>query len=352
MDFVGFEDLKCKDKESSQKVFVIRNDKLGDFILAIPALIALKQAFLEKGKEVYLGVIVPSYTTPIALEFPFIDEVIIEDNHLAATLKSKSIDALIFLFSNFKNARLAFSLRKSIPYILAPKTKIYSWLYQKSVRQSRSLCLKTEYEYNLDLIHVFCKDHNLPNAPLTKIAWELKDKPKERLVIASKLNANIGLLWIGVHMHSGGSSPILPTPHFIKLIDFLHKSLSCEIILICGPGERKATEELLREVPFAHLYDTSHSLVDLAKLCANLSVYIGNASGPLHVNALFDNQSIGFYPNELSASIARWRPFNERFLGITPPNGSNDMGLIDIEKENETILEFIASNLSCHTQEK
>ncbi|WQT44622.1 glycosyltransferase family 9 protein [Helicobacter pylori] len=352
MDFVGFEDLKCKDKKNSQKVFVIRNDKLGDFILAIPALIALKQAFLEKGTEVYLGVIVPSYTTPIALEFPFIDEVIIEDNHLAATLKNKSIDALIFLFSSFKNARLAFSLRKSIPYILAPKTKIYSWLYQKSVRQSRSLCLKTEYEYNLDLIHVFCKDYNLPNAPLTKIAWKLKDKPKERLVIASKLNADAGLLWIGVHMHSGGSSPVLPASHFIKLIDFLHKNLSCEIILICGPGERKATEELLEKVPFAHLYDTSHSLVDLAKLCANLSVYIGNASGPLHVNALFDNQSIGFYPNELSASITRWRPFNERFLGITPPNGSNDMGLIDIEKENETILEFIAPNLSCHTQER
>ncbi|MCQ2804042.1 hypothetical protein JT234_05560 [Helicobacter pylori] len=48
--------------------------------------------------------------------------------------------------------------------------------------------------------------------------------------------------------------------------------------------------------------------------------------------------SIGFYPNELSASIARWRPFNERFLGITPPNGSNDMGLIDIEKEGEKIV--------------
>ncbi len=64
------------------------------------------------------------------------------------------------------------------------------------------------------------------------------------------------------------------------------------------------------------------------------------------------NPSIGFYPNELSASIARWRPFNERFLGITPPNGSNDMGLIDIEKEGETILEFIALNLSFHTQER
>ncbi|MGL2884856.1 hypothetical protein ACQKAQ_07565 [Helicobacter pylori] len=51
--------------------------------------------------------------------------------------------------------------------------------------------------------------------------------------------------------------------------------------------------------------------------------------------------SIGFYPNELSASIARWRPFNERFLGITPPNGSNDMGLIDIKKEGEKIVGFI-----------
>ncbi|MGN8422118.1 glycosyltransferase family 9 protein, partial [Helicobacter pylori] len=46
-------------------------------------------------------------------------------------------------------------------------------------------------------------------------------------------------------------------------------------------------------------------------------------------------------PNELSASIARWRPFNERFLGITPPNGSNDMGLIDIKKESENIVSFI-----------
>ncbi|WP_115043645.1 hypothetical protein [Helicobacter pylori] len=51
--------------------------------------------------------------------------------------------------------------------------------------------------------------------------------------------------------------------------------------------------------------------------------------------------SIGFYPNELSASIARWWPFNERFLGITPPNGSNDMGLIDIKKESENIVSFI-----------
>ncbi|WP_033620650.1 glycosyltransferase family 9 protein [Helicobacter pylori] len=352
MDFVGFEDLRCKDKQNSQKVFVIRNDKLGDFILAIPALIALKHAFLEKGVEVYLGVVVPNYTTPIALEFPFIDEVIIEDNHLATTLKNRSIDALIFLFSNFKNAKLAFSLRKSIPYILAPKTKIYSWFYQKSVRQNRSLCLKTEYEYNLDLIHAFCKDYDLPNAQIKKIAWKLKDKSKERTIIASKLNANVDLLWIGVHMHSGGSSPVLPASHFIELIGFLHKNLNCEIILICGPGERNATEELLKEVPFAHLYDTSHSLVDLAKLCANLSVYIGNASGPLHVNALFDNQSIGFYPNELTASIARWRPFNERFLGITPPDGSNDMNLIDIKKESQRILEFIALNLSSRTQEK
>ncbi|AFX91690.1 hypothetical protein HPAKL117_06535 [Helicobacter pylori Aklavik117] len=46
-------------------------------------------------------------------------------------------------------------------------------------------------------------------------------------------------------------------------------------------------------------------------------------------------------PHELSTSIARWRPFNERFLGITPPNGSNDMGLIGIEKEGEKIVGFI-----------
>ncbi len=70
------------------------------------------------------------------------------------------------------------------------------------------------------------------------------------------------------------------------------------------------------------------------------------------MNALFDNQSIGFYPNELTASIARWQPFNEQFLGITPPNGSNDMGLIDIKKESEKIMGFITKNLSHHAQER
>ncbi|AFI05136.1 glycosyltransferase family 9 protein [Helicobacter cetorum] len=352
MGFIGFEDLKCKDKENSKKIFVVRNDKLGDFILAIPSLLALKHAFLKKGIEVYLGVVVPSYTAPIALELPFIDEVIIEDNHLSVNLKDKSIDALIFLFSNFKNAKLAFSLRKHVRYILAPKTKAYFWLYKKSVRQSRSLCLKTEYEYNLDLINVFCKDYNLPNAQMPEITYKLKDRIKERSILASKLNINPNSLLIGVHIHSGGSSPVLPASHFIKLIKILHAKLDGEIILTCGPGERDATELLLKEVPFAKLYDTSHSLVDLAKLCANLEIYIGNASGPLHVNALFDNLSIGFYPNELTASIARWRPFNKHFLGITPPDNSDDMSLIDIEKESGKIIEFITQNLSNHTQER
>lgn len=151
------------------------------------------------------------------------------------------------------------------------------------------LCLKIEYEYNLDFIYVFCKDYDFINVLFKKIVWEFKDKFKEWLVIVLKFNVDVSLLWIGVYMYSGGSLFVLFVLYFIKLIDFLYKNLSCEIIFICGLGERKVIEEFFKEVFFVYFYDMSYSLVDLVKLCVNLFVYIGNVLGFLYVNVLFDN---------------------------------------------------------------
>lgn len=97
------------------------------------------------------------------------------------------------------------------------------------------------------------------------------------------------MLWIGVYMYSGGSLFVLFALYFIKLIDCLYNNLSCEIIFICGLGERKVIEEFFKKIFFVYFYDMSYSLVDLVKLCVNLFVYIGNVLGFLYVNVLFDN---------------------------------------------------------------
>lgn len=56
------------------RILVVRNDKIGDFMLAWPALACLKQATPEP----HVTVLVPAYTAPLAKACPWVDEVIID----------------------------------------------------------------------------------------------------------------------------------------------------------------------------------------------------------------------------------------------------------------------------------
>jgi ADP-heptose:LPS heptosyltransferase len=55
-----------------ERILVIRNDRLGDFMLAFPTLILLKQAL----PTTELHVLVPSYTAEMASACDAVDEVI------------------------------------------------------------------------------------------------------------------------------------------------------------------------------------------------------------------------------------------------------------------------------------
>ena len=60
-----------------KNILVIRNDKLGDFMLAWPALSLLKQQY----PDVTITALVPSYTKPMAEICPWIDDCIIDEQH-------------------------------------------------------------------------------------------------------------------------------------------------------------------------------------------------------------------------------------------------------------------------------
>jgi hypothetical protein len=56
-------------------ILVIRNDKLGDFMLAWPAFSLIKQQY----PDARITALVPAYTQPMAELCPWIDDVIIDD---------------------------------------------------------------------------------------------------------------------------------------------------------------------------------------------------------------------------------------------------------------------------------
>ena len=56
------------------KTLIVRNDKLGDFVLTLPCYALLKSAL----PDTHIAVFVPDYTAEIARCCPYIDQVIID----------------------------------------------------------------------------------------------------------------------------------------------------------------------------------------------------------------------------------------------------------------------------------
>ena len=130
-----------------RKVLVVRNDKLGDFVLALPCFDVLRRA-LPAAELVALA---PDYTRGVAELCPAIDRVIVDPGAgvpagrpraLARRWRDEGFDALLVLFST---ARVALAGRLAgIPERVAPATKVFQLLHNRRLFQRRSRSIKPE----------------------------------------------------------------------------------------------------------------------------------------------------------------------------------------------------------------
>ena len=97
------------------RILVVRNDKLGDFMLAWPALALLKRSL----PQCHLSVLVPAYTRPLAEVCPWVDHVLSDPQDLDQ-VNRQNFDAVLTLFSTGRIGWQVFKGR--IPIRFAPAT--------------------------------------------------------------------------------------------------------------------------------------------------------------------------------------------------------------------------------------
>ncbi|UXI01447.1 glycosyltransferase family 9 protein [Photobacterium sp. TY1-4] len=327
-----------------KKILVVRNDKIGDFMLAWPSFAMLKQSLPES----HITALVPNYTAPIARLCPWIDEVIIDPTKkadkaaqaaLLDTLKAERFDAGICLFSTGYNAMLLW--RAGIPYRLAPATKLAQVLFNRRLKQRRSQSAKPEFEYNLDLIRFFLRDHGLaieePRGPYLHFSPQALDAQRAKLV--DQLGLDPDKRWCFVHAGSGGSANNLSLAQYAALIQGVGASVDCQFVLTAGPGEEAMAASLYERVHphvSAVVYDRNDGLQDFTCSLACASLFMAGSTGPLHIAAALDVPTLGFFPNKRSATPLRWKTLNTegRHLAFCPPAGKEtetDMSLIEID---------------------
>lgn len=326
------------------KILVVRNDKIGDFMLAWPSFAMLKASL----PDCHITALVPNYTVALAKLCPWIDEVIQDptkkgskqaQNALVDELKQANFDASINLFSTSYNAKLVWKAK--IPYRLAPATKLAQIFYNKRIKQKRSQSAKPEFEYNLDLVRAFLNDINQkvvePNTPYLTFSESALALQKEKL--ATQLNIDSKKSWLYVHAGSGGSANNLSLQQYTDLVTGLEGDF--DVVLTAGPGEEEKAAELQQLMQnrglTPALYDKNDGLVDFSCSIACADMFIAGSTGPLHIAAAIDVPTVGFFPSKRSATPLRWRPINseDNHIAFCPPQADDkasqeDMARIDI----------------------
>ncbi|PAU37268.1 ADP-heptose--LPS heptosyltransferase [Vibrio coralliilyticus] len=343
-----------------KKILVVRNDKIGDFMLAWPSFAMLKASM----PDCQITALVPNYTVALAELCPWIDKVLIDptkkgtkqaQSTLIEQIKAERFDASINLFSTTYNAKLVWKAK--IPYRLAPATKLAQIFYNKRIKQKRSQSAKPEYEYNLDLVRAFLTDIGQavaePSAPY--LSFSVDDIQQQKHKLSQQLNLNVEKQWVFVHAGSGGSANNLSLQQYIQLICDMPEPF--EIILTAGPGEEQKAAELhnlLKEKGRASVvYDKNDGLVDFSCSVACADLFIAGSTGPLHIAAAIDVPTVGFFPSKRSATPLRWKPINSvgNHIAFCPPVAEDkasqeNMARIDIDVVSRELQPWISRKLN------
>jgi len=342
--------------KNPKKILVVRNDKLGDFMLSYPTFSLLKKAL----PNTEIHALVQPYTQSMAELCEWIDIVQL-DNYksdgfksiyqLYLLFKEHKYDAVITLYSETHTGFAAFLAK--IPYRLAPATKLVQIFYNHRLRQKRSRSEKPEYIYNRDLAEHFLKDFQINVAEYKKAPF-LNFNPQElKLIYKSFLDAyniNEHKKLVFIHPGSGGSANNLTVSQFAELAHALLNKPAWQLVICAGPDEIIQAQHLANLTKSLNpvIYHSKSGLKDFSQHIAIAHLFISGSTGPLHIAGALDVPTAGFYTRRRSATALRWQTLNsdDRRLSFSPPAEAQaeDMHAVDISACAKLIsTTFIAS---------
>ncbi len=352
-----------------KKFLVVRNDKIGDFMLAWPAIALLKQSC-----ACHITALVPAYTAPLADLCPWIDHVIIDPGKEAPLAEQKALrdqlymqhfHASLCLFTNARNAYLLNAAK--IRHRYAPATGTTFILHNHVLRQRRSQSIKPEFVYNLELAQFMLKDWStrVVETKVPFLDFPVQTSLDVRHQVAQELGCTFLADWVMIHVGQGGSAPCWPLEHYQWMAWMLWQAYpEVKIIFTALPHEQEMAQKVCdwirdQECP-AFVYVSQQGLDYFAQVVSCAQIFIAGSTGPLHIAGALDIPTVGFYSRKRSASALRWQTLNSpaRRLSFMPPESVHqlDMAAIDpslvLQQLVPWALDFLSSPTKLHIWQK
>ena len=276
----------------AQRIVVRRVDNLGDIVIALPVLEALRAnhpdallfLMVKEAQQVLCKHIADAFLKPVDLErFPGI---------------ARKYD-LAYNVDYFHNKLQETKAHEHIRYINAvPGTKA-----------------KHIGSHLLDGVRIHGLRYSPARVPSFPISSELR-----RTAVAVVHSANVlpkRSMWIGVHVGSREPMKCWPVEKYIKLARWLHTAFGAHLFFFGTPGESSSINAVYGSLPPGTATKFVGEPLDIvAALLARMDFIIGNDSGISHLAAAVRTPTVSLFG---PTSPVLWRPAGNRSILVLRP---------------------------------
>ncbi|RQV94852.1 lipopolysaccharide heptosyltransferase family protein [bacterium] len=304
-------------------ILVFRNGSIGNTLVALPAIRALKDRFPNAA----LAVVLDSLGAELLQHVPFIDTIISYDKRgvdkslstqfrFVRKLRRLHPTHAILFKRFFRNGLLAFL--SGAKYRIGFKTAGKAPFLNVTISYDESLHIA---QLNLNLLALLGVDTKLESysIPLSK-------EDQQEAVHALQAAELEGKRFVAVHYGGSTTKPdFFPVRRMSELLRPVVKSRAELAFVAAGFDERVLAESAIAELGCGKL------LCDLpvramAAVLSKASCFIGFNSGPAHIAAGVRTPGIVIYRPDLNVEneIRKWRPLFEKLTPVIPPAADDD----------------------------
>lgn len=325
---------------------------IGDVVLCIPTAGLIKHHF----PECKVTLLAHRYTHPIASHSPHFDTILDwtelekeSDRDLAVRFKSQKADGIIHLSIDKRIARAASHAR--IPYRIGTSQRLFHWLYcNKRINQARRNSRLHELQLNAEMllplgINAYDSKEALldfmgltpPSIPLPSDIESMLNTQRYKLIL---------------HPGSNGHGREWPESHFIELAKQL-KKYPIDLFYTGTSKEDARFSNLIQASPHVHNVMGTMTLEQLLVFIGRCNGLLASGTGPVHLAAALNKQTIGLFPPRKGISPRRWSPPGRQVsvlmhkrkkacLSCTESQGCACMAKITVSQVEKIILNWLA----------
>lgn len=291
---------------------IVRNDRLGDALLALPAIAALRSAH----PDARISFLASHSIAPLISCVAGVDAVFEasdrDSGKLAPQLRQARIAAAFCLRATFTNARLL--VRAGIPCRVGTSRRWYSFLFTDRVPLRRRGSDLHEADLNLALLGAlgippadFFLRFNLPSNALGRGS-----------TILTEAGVGASQSFVILHPGTGGSAREWPTSHFRALAQHL-SAKGFRIVVTGSQSEAEKCDEVAG-AQFINLCGKT-DIVLLAAVIARSALLAAGSTGPLHLAVALGRPVVGLYPPVADCLPHRWGPYGHPEWALVPEVG-------------------------------